>query len=40
VDAAGAYDEVAWKRLTELRALYDPAGVLQANHEIPVSRHG
>jgi FAD/FMN-containing dehydrogenase len=40
VDAAGAYDEVAWKRLTELRALYDPAGVLQANHEIPVSRNG
>jgi FAD/FMN-containing dehydrogenase len=36
VDASAAYDEIAWKRLVELRALYDPAGVLQANHEIPL----
>jgi FAD/FMN-containing dehydrogenase len=37
VDPSEAYDEIAWKRLVELRALYDPAGVLQAGHEIPIS---
>ncbi|NMO49666.1 FAD-binding protein [Actinoplanes sp. TBRC 11911] len=33
-------DEVTRRRLTELRTLYDPAGVLQAGDEIPVSRCG
>ncbi|MGN6607645.1 MAG: FAD-binding oxidoreductase [Jatrophihabitans sp.] len=32
VSVASAYDAAAWMRLRRARALYDPAGVLRANH--------
>lgn len=38
-DTARAFDQASWQRLRQIRDRFDPAGVLQANHEIPTHRN-
>jgi hypothetical protein len=34
-DVRGFFDELTWRRLREVKALYDPDDLFQANHPIP-----
>jgi hypothetical protein len=34
-DASGFFDADTWRRLREIKALYDPADLFKANHAIP-----
>ena len=34
-DASAFFDSKTWRRLREIKALYDPADLFKANHPIP-----
>jgi FAD/FMN-containing dehydrogenase len=37
-DAAGLFDPATWERLRAVKALYDPADLIRANHHVPPAR--
>jgi FAD/FMN-containing dehydrogenase len=39
-DASGFFDPLTWRRLREIKALYDPGDLFKANHPIPPAARG
>jgi hypothetical protein len=37
-DASRFFDELSWRRLRQVKALYDPEDVIRGNHHVPPAR--